>query len=163
MAPRTRRWQAADRGSGRSLSAAKRFEDGRAMINLDDEVVEEYLTECREHVAAIEAELLAMEKGGPQIDDEVLNRAIRAVHSVRGGGSLFALVKVRELAHQMEVAMAQICSRLIVPKLNVVCVLLHVNDWLSGLIEDPGTSNEADINEVVGVLVGLCTDQTSVV
>ena len=76
------------------------------MINLDDEVVEEYLTECREHVAAIEAELLAMEKGGAEIDDEVLNRAIRAVHSVRGGGSLFELLKVRELAHQMEEAMA---------------------------------------------------------
>jgi len=131
------------------------------MINLDDEVVEEYLTECREHVAAIEAELLAMEKGGAQIDDEVLNRAIRAIHSVRGGGSLFALVKVRELAHQMEVAMAQIRSRLIVPKPNVVRVLLHANDRLSGLIEDPGTSNEADINEVVGALAGLCTGQTS--
>jgi two-component system chemotaxis response regulator CheY len=131
------------------------------MINLDDEVVEEYLTECREHVNAIEAELLAMEKGGAQIDDEVLNRAIRAVHSVRGGGSLFELLKVRELAHQMEEAMAQIRSRLIVPKPNVIRVLLHANDRLSGLIEDPDGSNEADLTEVLGALAGLRTDQTS--
>ena len=101
------------------------------MINLDDELAEEYLAECREHLDTVDTDLMAMEKGAAELDEELINRLFRALHSVKGGAGFFDLVKVRELAHQMEEAMAQIRSRKIVPTPNVVRVLLGANDRLS--------------------------------
>ena len=130
------------------------------MINLDDELAEDYLAECREHLDTVETDLMAIEKGAAEIDDEVLNRAVRAVHSIKGGASIFELVKIRELAHQVEQAMAQMRSRQIVPTTNVVRVLLRANDKLSEMLEDPGASNEADLTGILAALAGLSTDQT---
>ena len=53
--------------------------------NLDDELVEDYLAECREHLATIETDLLAIEQGGAQIDEQLVNRVFRAAHSIKGG------------------------------------------------------------------------------
>jgi two-component system chemotaxis response regulator CheY len=130
------------------------------MINLDDELAEEYLAECRDHLDRVETDLMAMEKGGAELDEELIHRVFRAVHSVKGGAGFFELVKVRELAHRMEEAMAQIRSRKIVPTPHVVRVLLDAADRLGELLDDPGVSNEADITEVVGSLTGLCTHQS---
>ena len=130
------------------------------MINLDDELAEEYLAECRDHLDRVETDLMAMEKGGAELDEELIHRVFRAVHSVKGGAGFFELVKVRELAHRMEEAMAQIRSRKIAPTPHVVRVLLDAADRLGELLDDPGVSNEADITEVVGALTGLCTHQS---
>ena len=66
------------------------------MININDTLAEEY---C-EHMAIIETELQALEKGGAEIDDEWVNRVFRTAHSVKGGAAFFDLVKIGELAHQ---------------------------------------------------------------
>ena len=39
------------------------------MINLDDELAQEYLAECHEHLATIETDLFAIERGGAEIDE----------------------------------------------------------------------------------------------
>ena len=71
------------------------------MINLDDELAQCYLAESAEHLAAMERDLLALEIGGEEIDDELVNRVFRAVHSVKGGAGFFDLAKIRELAHRL--------------------------------------------------------------
>jgi two-component system chemotaxis response regulator CheY len=132
------------------------------MINLNDEVVEEYLAECHEHLDTVEHNLLAMEKGAAaiaEIDEELIDRAFRAIHSVKAGASFFELAKVRELSHRMEDAMAEIRSRRIVPTPYRIRVLLRAADKLSELLDDPGASNEADITEVLAALAGLDTDE----
>jgi two-component system chemotaxis response regulator CheY len=128
------------------------------MINLDDELAEDYLTECREHMAAIETGLLALEKGGAQIDEELVDRIFRAVHSVKSGANIFDLVKVRELAHQMEEAMAETRSRKVVPTPHRIRILLRAVDSLNALLEDPGASNKADIAAILEELAGLSAD-----
>jgi two-component system chemotaxis sensor kinase CheA len=69
------------------------------MISLDDELATEYLAECREHLATIETDLLALEKGGAELSEERINRIFRAVHSIKGGAGFFDLVTIRDLAH----------------------------------------------------------------
>jgi HPt (histidine-containing phosphotransfer) domain-containing protein len=138
---------------------SKKARKGRAMINLDDELVEDYLTECREHLAEIESDLLAMKKGGAAIDENLANRVFRAVHSVKAGAALFELGKIRELSHKMEDAMAQIRSRQIVPTPERIHVLLRASDRLSELLADPGASQQADITEVTSALAGMGANQ----
>jgi CheY-like chemotaxis protein/HPt (histidine-containing phosphotransfer) domain-containing protein len=125
------------------------------MITLDDEIAAEYLAECREHLATVETDLLAMEEGGAKVDDEVVNRAFRSLHSIKGGAGFFELVKVRELAHRAEDALALIRCHKMAPTPERVRVLLGATDRLRELIQDPRGSNQADIAEVVAALARL--------
>jgi len=129
------------------------------MINLDSELAEEYLAGCREHLAAIETDLLAIEKGGPEIDEKLVNRVFRAVHSIKGGAGFFDLARVGELAHQAEDVLAKVRSRVMVPTPDVVGVLLRATDKLNDLIQNPDASNQADIAEIMAALAGLSEDR----
>jgi two-component system chemotaxis response regulator CheY len=129
------------------------------MTNLDNELAEAYLDECRDHLATMETTLLAIEKGGNEIDEEQVKLAFRAVHSVKGGAVYLDLVQIGELAHQTEGVLALICSHKMAPTRDRVGVLLHATDRLHDLIENPSTSNQADIADVMAALATLGADQ----
>jgi two-component system chemotaxis response regulator CheY len=128
------------------------------MINLDDELAQTYLAKCREYLATMEKNLLAMELDGAEVEEELVNRVFQAVHSVKGGAGFFDLANVCELAHQTEGAIELIRSRQMVPTLNRVSVLLRSTDTLRALLDDPGASNQADISSIMGALRGLSAD-----
>lgn len=124
-------------------------------LNLDDESLREYLAECREHLATIETDLLEIEHGGAEIDEQLVNRVFRAAHSIKGGAGFFDLAKIRELAHKTESALDMIRSRQMVPSPEVISILLIAFDKLRELIQNCATSNQADIGEFVAALTGL--------
>src|ERR1035438_9857294 len=64
-------------------------------LNLDDELIQDYLAECLEHLARIENDLLAIEQAGADIDEQVVNQVFRAAHSIKGGAGFFGLNKNR--------------------------------------------------------------------
>ncbi len=122
--------------------------------NLDDELVQDYLAECREHLATIETDLLAIETCGAEIDEQLVNRVFRAAHSIKGGAGFFDLAKIRELAHKTENALDLIRSRQMVPTPEVVSILLLAFDKLRELIGTHRESNQADIAEFVAGVDG---------
>jgi two-component system chemotaxis sensor kinase CheA len=124
-------------------------------LNLDDELVQDYLAECREHLATIETDLLAIEQGGAAIDEQLVNRVFRAAHSIKGGAGFFDLAKIRELAHKTENALDLIRSRQMIPTPEVVSILLLAFDKLRELIGNHRESNQADIGEFVSALTAL--------
>ncbi len=128
------------------------------MISLDDEIAAEYLAESREHLVDIEKDLLSIEQAGAAVDDEQVNRVFRAVHSIKGGAGFFDLLKIRELAHQTEEVLALIRSGKIAATPTRVSVLLRATDRLNELVQNPATSNEADISGIVAALDRLRTD-----
>jgi two-component system chemotaxis response regulator CheY len=129
------------------------------MISLDSEMAGEYLAECREHLITVEADLLTIEEGGAEIDEDLVSRVFRAVHWVQGGAGVFDLVKIGELAHRTENALAQIRSRKTVLTPDRVRVLLRATDSLRDLIQKPETSNQADIAELMAALGSLSADR----
>src|ERR1039457_1055744 len=126
------------------------------MINLDDKLAQGYLAECRGHLDTVETDLLAIEKGGAYVDGELVNRIIRAVHSVKGRANVLDLVNIHELAHQTEEVLGRILSLNLVPTPDRVHLLLRAADRLRELIQDPGASNQADIAEIMDALSRLC-------
>jgi len=124
-------------------------------LSLDDELVQDYLAECREHLATIETDMLAIEQNAAEIDEELVNRVFRAAHSIKGGAGFFDLAKIRELAHKTENALDLIRSRQMVPTPEVVSILLLAFDKLRELIGHHRESNEADISEFVVALTSL--------
>ena len=128
-------------------------------LSLDAELVQEYLAECREHLATIETDLLAIEQGGQEIDEQLVNRVFRAAHSIKGGAGFFDLVKIRDLAHKTENALDLIRSRQMTPTPEVVSILLLSFDKLRDLIQNYSESNDVDISEFVSALTGLNSEQ----
>ena len=126
-------------------------------FNADDELVEDYLAECREHLGTIETDLLAIEQSGAGIDEQLVNRVFRAAHSIKGGAGFFGLTTIRELAHKTENALDLIRSRQMVPTAEAVGILLLAFDKLRELIANHRQSNDANIDEFVGALVSLTT------
>jgi two-component system chemotaxis response regulator CheY len=132
------------------------------MISLDNEVAEEYLGRCREQMAAIDTDLLALEKGGAEIDEELLNRVCRSVDSVKRGAGVFDLVKIEELAGRTEDALESIRGRAIVATPERISILLAATDRLEELVQHPLSSNDADIVALLAALSGMRADhQTS--
>src|SRR5579864_4815008 len=121
-------------------------------LSLDDELVQDYLAECREHLATIETDLLAIEQRGAEIDEQLVNRVFRAAHSIKGGAGFFGLAKIQELAHKTENALDLIRSREMTPSPEVVSVLLLAFDRLRELIGNSRESNRSDIGEFVEAL-----------
>jgi two-component system chemotaxis sensor kinase CheA len=124
-------------------------------LNLTDDLVQDYLAECREHLATIENDLLAIEQRGAEIDEQLVNRVFRAAHSIKGGAGFFDLAKIRELAHKTENALDLIRSRQMTPTPEVVSILLLAFDKLRELIGNYQESNQADIDEFVAALSSL--------
>jgi two-component system chemotaxis sensor kinase CheA len=126
--------------------------------NLDDEVILEYLAECREHLTTIEADLLSMEQSGAAIDEQLVNRVFRAAHSIKGGAGFFDLHKIKELGHRTENVLDLVRSRQMIPNSEIVSILLLAFDKLRSLIQDYAESNNADISEFTDALSRLAEE-----
>jgi two-component system chemotaxis sensor kinase CheA len=126
-------------------------------LNLDDELLGEFINESREHLTTIEVDLLAIEEGGENIDLELVNKVFRAAHSIKGASGYFGLTKVKELAHRAETVLDMIRSKKMAPNAEITNLLLAAFDRLREMINRPADSAAADIEELVLDLTGLAS------
>ena len=131
-----------------------------SVCDLDDEVIQEWLAEGREHLVTIESDLLSMEQSGAAIDEKLVNRVFRAAHSIKGGAGFFDLVKIKELAHKTENVLDLVRERQLIPDSKVINILLLAFDKLKDLILDYRESNNADIGEFTAALTDLTRIQS---
>ena len=124
------------------------------MIDLNDELAQDYLADCREHLAAIEAELLAQAMGGAASDEAWFDRVYRGVHFIWGGAAFFDLTTIRELSCKIEKNLNLLRSQdaTITPK--QIRILISATDKLSDLIQNPAVSNQASIQVIIDALEG---------
>ncbi len=101
--------------------------DQAAADKLQREVLLSFLEEADEALREVDTRLVALESE-PQ-DTENLGAIFRAIHTVKGNSTFFGLMKVKQLAHQME----DLLDLLREGKLN--CLPPHVDCLLSGVDE----------------------------
>lgn len=124
---------------------------------MDDELLGVFVNEAREHLATIEADLLAIEESGANVDKELVNKVFRAAHSIKGASSFFGLHKVKELAHKLETVLDMLRSGKMIPNAEITNVLLAAFDQLRELINHYAESENADITEMTVNLDGLAS------
>jgi two-component system chemotaxis sensor kinase CheA len=122
---------------------------------MDDETLQMYVEESREHLENIENDLLAIEEAGENIDEELVNKVFRAAHSIKGGAGFLGLSNIKELAHKIENILDMIRNREIVPNPEVINIVLLAFDRLRELIENISESNELDISEHIDALTRI--------
>ena len=117
-----------------------------ANLQIDEETLQIFLEEAREHLSDIETELVAIESdGSSKIDSELVNKVFRGIHSIKGGAGFFGLERLKTLAHTLENILNRVRNEELVPTRNVVSAMLKAADVLTGMIADPTTSNDVDI------------------
>ncbi len=116
------------------------------MDDSDLEILQDLIVESNEHLSGIEPDLLALEKGGEQIDQELINRVFRAIHSIKGGFSFLGLERITELSHAMESVLMRLRDGEL--ELNPVISddLLKGTDLLQQMINDVDGSEQVDIS-----------------
>jgi chemotaxis signal transduction protein/HPt (histidine-containing phosphotransfer) domain-containing protein len=117
-----------------------------------DDLIEEFVTESREHIADIEEDLIKIETEREHVDPEVINRVFRAAHSIKGSAKFLDLTNIGELAHKMEDVLNLIRSSKLIPTSDVTSPLLHGADMLKTMFEDVTSSNAMDISEQLSQL-----------
>ncbi len=112
----------------------------------DDEILQGFIEESLEHLADIENDLLAIEEGGANIDEDLVNKVFRAAHSIKGGAGFMGLTTIQELSHATENVLGMIRSKKLIPTPEIINVLLIASDQLQSMIEDVHNSNEVNIS-----------------
>jgi len=112
----------------------------------------DYLADCREYLAAIEADLLALPMGGAPADEARLSRVYRGVHFIWGGAAFFDLIRIRELAHKMDQALTLVRSQNAVLTPEQVRILISATDRMGELIRHPLVSNQVNIRGILDEL-----------
>lgn len=125
------------------------------MASENDDILHAFIEESIEHLADIEQDLLAIEKRGADINEDLVNKVFRAAHSIKGGAGFMGLATIQELAHVAENVLGLIRGRKLVPTPEVVNALLLAADELQHLLADVTANHEADIGNHVATLNAL--------
>jgi two-component system chemotaxis sensor kinase CheA len=115
------------------------------------ELVQDFVTESREHLANIESDLLILEQGGGPFEDTV-NRVFRAVHSVKGVAGFLGFENINRLAHAMESVFDLVRKDRLGMSPDLVSTFLSATDLLRDLLEHVQESNQRSIAEAVAGL-----------
>jgi two-component system, chemotaxis family, sensor kinase CheA len=91
-----------------------------------------FFQECEELLAELEAGLLALQSG--EHDDDTVNSAFRAVHSIKGGAAAFGLDGLIQFAHHFESALAELRSSALAPSPALLNTLLRAADALADCV-----------------------------
>lgn len=114
-------------------------------MEIDNELLNEFILEAKAHIADMEAGLLRMEEG--EDDDDTINRIFRAAHSIKGTASFFELDKVVELAHIIENLFGEFREHRLKASSDMIDTLLSATDLLRELIDSPASSDAYDIKD----------------
>jgi two-component system, chemotaxis family, sensor kinase CheA len=124
---------------------------------VDDDILNEFVHESREHLATIEADLLTIEGQGANLDEALVNKVFRAAHSIKGGSGFFGLNRVKELAHKTETVLDMLRSRRMAPNAEITNLLLASFDRLREMINNPAESEQAEIAGLATSLTALAS------
>src|SRR5215831_5327980 len=131
-----------------------------AMID-DQETLQIFLEDAREHLNRIEKDFLAIEAAGSAVDVALVNKVFRAVHSIKGGAGFLGLDAIKDLAHAMENLLNLMRNGALVPTPAMINTLLAAADVLTGLVHDPASSEVVDITPHVAALEAVLASPPS--
>lgn len=118
----------------------------------DDETLQLFLEEARDHLRDIENDLLSIETETGPADVDLVNKVFRGIHSIKGAAGFFGLNRIKEISHSMENLLNRIRNFEVIPSRAVTEALLRSADTLSVMIGDPARSEGVDISSHLDAL-----------
>ncbi len=119
------------------------------MTDYDQSLIEEFVTEAKEHLETVENELLVLEEQQENVDRAVIDRIFRAVHSIKGAAGFLGLKVINDLSHAAETLLSDIRAGERTPTPELVDLLLRAGDRLTALLDDLDGSNDANVSDLL--------------
>jgi two-component system chemotaxis sensor kinase CheA len=94
----------------------------------DPEMVDEFVTESREHLVAIVDKMLELEKDSSSVD--VINAVFRGFHTIKGLAGFLEFAAIQEVAHEVETLLDLARTMRLTIDSSVVDVVLESTDYL---------------------------------
>lgn len=123
----------------------------------EDALLQEFVSESREHLSSIEPDLLILERDEKNTDPEIINRIFRAIHSIKGASGFFGLESLKCLSHSMENTLMLLRDGKLLPSTEVMDPLLIGVDRLRLMLEDVQGSDRVEFRDIVNELEKLTT------
>ncbi len=117
-----------------------------AIVN-NESIIQEFITESREHLEKIEPDLLLIEKEGKKADPEIIHRVFRAIHSIKGAAGFLGFEALKNLGHGLESVLMLIRDGELEPTPEIVDALIKSLDKLQIMVDDVYVSNDIDYHE----------------
>lgn len=111
----------------------------------DDSLISDFVAESRDHLNAIEPDLLTMEQLGAGTPQEVINKVFRAIHSIKGGAGFFAFEALKSLSHVMESVLTQVRDRAVAVTPELMDTLFAGLDRMRAMLDDIRASDGVPI------------------
>lgn len=112
----------------------------------NEDFIQEFVEEAREHLDHFEGILLSDQDA---INDEQINNAFRAVHSIKGTAGFFGLNQIVAIAHSMESIMDFYNRKKSALKDAEIDLLLEAKDRLKELVNDVKNSESYPIDDIL--------------
>ncbi|OPY71819.1 MAG: Chemotaxis protein CheA [Syntrophorhabdus sp. PtaU1.Bin058] len=110
-----------------------------------------YKEEARELLVVLEDSLLQLE-GSPD-DTELIGQIFRALHTIKGSGSMFGFDRIAAFTHEVETFFDRVRNREIHVSKEIIDYTLKAKDYIKLLLEAP-TTDEAPCEQELETLIG---------
>jgi len=129
-----------------TLSGEKGMSDSSGEM-LSQELIVEFTAEIRDLTDAAEPDFLEMEKSGGNVSPELINRAFRAIHSIKGSAGFAGFVALRELSHSLENVLVRLREGEMILDADKTDAMLAAMDKIRVMANDIHASNEVPYND----------------
>ena len=122
-------------------------------IDLDDEILQDFLVEAGEILEALNEQLVDLEQAPD--DSDLLNSIFRGFHTIKGGGSFLSLTNLVEVCHKSEDVFNLLRNHELQLNADMMDAFLRVLDELNAMFEqirsgeDPSPADPALIQQLI--------------
>ena len=107
-----------------------------------DKYKQAYQEEAREVLTELESALLELnDRPG---DDELVGRAFRALHTIKGSGSMFGFDEIAAFTHHVENAFDQVRNKRLAASEDLISLTLAAVDQIKALLDESAGQGAAD-------------------
>ena len=110
---------------------------------MKDHFKESFQEEARENLQELESALLMLNESSEDI--ELVSRAFRALHTIKGSGSMFGFDKVAAFTHHVETAFDEVRNGRLAATPDLIGLTLAAADQIESMLDEAAGKGEADV------------------
>jgi two-component system, chemotaxis family, sensor kinase CheA len=120
---------------------------------MTDQYRQAFQEEAHELLAELEAALLELDRD--RENREVVGRAFRALHTIKGSGAMFGFDALAAFTHHLENAFDQLRNGRLAVTAELIALALQASDHIKALLEEAAGSGAADAGRTRAILDAL--------
>src|ERR1700761_156058 len=120
---------------------------------MKDEFRESFQEEARENLQELESALLMLNESSDDL--ELVSRAFRALHTIKGSGSMFGFDDVAAFTHHVENAFDEVRNGKLAATPDLISLTLSASDQIKAMLDEAAGKGEADVAVSAKILADL--------